>query len=176
MYQWAQNMTHIFVQISFPTTASTPPCDNILHSHYSATYNSIHLRLVCLHQGTYLLDYTLHVLTFKALNFNHAHWHHDGQNTIVLECMKSPAPYFWPILHSREQPPERRPKTWWKILERYQNSLKTVIDKLELEEGETDRTTTIKNKKKRQEDHSDSYSEISFYCYQGSPRYLGSWL
>ena len=53
------------------------------------------------------------------MDFVQVQWKSDGQNSIVMECMKSPAPYFWPILHSRDKIPLRTPKIWWEMSAKY---------------------------------------------------------
>ena len=94
-------MTHIFMEVSFLTTTHTAPCDHVFHREYNTKYDEINVRVLCLHQKTFIVDYHLQIFTFKAMNYNFAHWQIQGQNSIIFECLKSPSPYFWPILHSR---------------------------------------------------------------------------
>lgn len=161
------------MKVEFLTSTETTPCEELLGKELTVNFSTVEVRVVCLHQGTYIIDYFLHIRTFKGLNFNFARWTQEGQNTFVLECMKSPSPYFWPILHSREHPPERKPKIWWEIIHKYQDQLAQVIDKLELEEEEqADVSERVRGKKKK----FSKGESIQFYCNAGDPLYLGSWL
>lgn len=66
------------------------------------------------------------------LNYYHAIWKEAQQNTIILECMKSPNPYFWKILYLKTNVPARKPRIWWKMIEKYRDNLQNYIYDLDL--------------------------------------------
>jgi hypothetical protein len=62
--------------------------------------------------------------------------------------MKSPNPYFWKTLYLPDKAPVRKPKVWWKMVEKYMENLKKFIYDLEVEEEELDISHYVKSKKK----------------------------
>lgn len=57
------------------------------------------------------------------MNFYHAQWRTAEQNTIILVAPKSPSPYFWKNLYLLNHQPARKPKIWWKMMQRYRANL-----------------------------------------------------
>lgn len=66
------------------------------------------------------------------LNFYHSVWKTAEQNSLILECLKSPTPYFWKKLYLSTQVPSRKPKIWWKIMEKNRENLKDFFYDLDL--------------------------------------------
>lgn len=95
----------------------------------------------------YLIRYRIRVRTFMPLNYYQAVWKEGQQNTIYLECMKSPNPYFWKSLYSSKHVPVRKPRIWWKIMQKYQSNLKDFIYDLEVEEEDNDISGYVKSKR-----------------------------
>ena len=145
-------MSHIFVKIQYITSTSTTPCDNVLFEEKKIDYEGFSVRKICFHQRQFIIDYQLKVKTFKSLNYNFGVWKDGGQNGVILECLKSPYPYFWGILHSRTSKPRRKPKVWWEILQRYEEELKDMIDYLQLETEEKDISESVKRRKKEKQE------------------------
>lgn len=61
------------------------------------------------------------------MNHYHSHWKTAQQNTIILECLKSPTPYFWKTLYVSKNVPARKPELWWKMIEKYREDLGNFI-------------------------------------------------
>jgi hypothetical protein len=147
-YYWGQNMSHILVKFEFLNSADTSACDRVLSVKREAEHNKISLSLVCL-QSNFVIRYRIAVTTLMPLNYFQAVWKQAEQNSLILECMKSPNPYFWKRLYLPSQPPLRRPKVWWKMVEKYMDNLKKFIYDLEVEEEEFDVSSYVKKRKSR---------------------------
>lgn len=89
-------------------------------------HDSFAVSLICV-QSNMILRYRVKIVTFMALNYYHALWKQGQQNTIYLECMKSPSPYFWKQLHQDNHEPQSKPKVWWELVEKYQEELKDFL-------------------------------------------------
>lgn len=72
------------------------------------------------------------------LNFHHSEWKTGSHNAIILECLKSPSPYFWKTLYLTKQPPSKKPQLWWKVIEKYRSNLGNFIYELETTSEEED--------------------------------------
>lgn len=90
-------------------------------------------------------------------------------NSILMECFKSPAPYFWPILHSRDIVPPRTPKVWWEMLSKYGNELRKVIDLLEIGDMDREISSKVRSKSKNKRKKELGEKNGHFGCRQGSP-------
>ena len=86
--------------------------------------------LICL-QSTNILRYNINIKTFMPLNHHHSVWKTGYHNTIILECLKSPSPYFWKTLYVGKHVPLKKPKIWWKLLEQYRENIGNFIYDLE---------------------------------------------
>ena len=82
--------------------------------------------MICL-QSNLLIRYRMAVTTIMPLNFYHAVWKEANQNTLILECLKSPNPYFWKRLYLKGQEPARKPRVWWKMVEKYMEDTRKFI-------------------------------------------------
>lgn len=107
-YYWAQNMSHIMVKIEFLNSRDTSACNKVLSVKKEVDHNKFSVMLICL-QSNHLIRYSISVRTFMPMNHYHSVWKTAEQNTIILECLKSPTPYFWKTLYVNKHVPTRKP-------------------------------------------------------------------
>ena len=111
-------MTHIMVKFEFLNSADTSACDQVLSVKKDINHTEFALSLICI-QSARILRYRLKVKTFMPMNYYHSVWKTSQQNTIILESLKSPNPYFWKTLYLANHIPLQKPKVWWKMMEQY---------------------------------------------------------
>lgn len=128
-YFWAQNISHVQVKIDVTNSPDTSACDQALVVNKHVDHEGFIFSIICA-QSTLLIRYHLTVKTFMPLNYHFHSWKPLEQNGWLLESMKSPNPYFWKSLHSKQTLPKRKPKIWWKMLERYKEQLKDYMHDL----------------------------------------------
>lgn len=113
------------------------------------THNSFSLSALCIDSGKVIL-FRLYVQTWRSINFNFCQWKDQEQTIKVMECLKSPYPYFWKQLHVKEEHRPENMHIWWDIYRRYRGDIGDMISLLELEryeEGEEYRTGYTKKEK-----------------------------
>lgn len=115
-------MSHIIVKFEFLNSAETSACDKVLSVKKHLDHNEFSVMLICLQSST-VIRYNIRVRTFMPMNHYHSVWRTAQQNTIILTCLKSPTPYFWKTLYVGQHVPLRKPKIWWKIMEKYRENI-----------------------------------------------------
>lgn len=56
------------------------------------------------------------------MNFHFAKWKQTDMNGYILEVLKSPSPYFWPKLYSKNINPKLKPRIWWELQQKQDES------------------------------------------------------
>lgn len=54
-------------------------------------------------------------------------------NGIILESLKSPAPYFWPKLYSILKIPVHKPRIWWELQQKQDETVQKYMGLLEID-------------------------------------------
>ena len=115
-------MSHIMLKFEFLNSVDTSACSKVLSVKKDIGYDYFSIMLLCV-QSVKVIRYRLKVHTFMPLNYHHSVWREGHQNTIYLDCLKSPSPYFWKTLYVGQKVPARRPEIWWKVMEKYRENI-----------------------------------------------------
>lgn len=135
-YFWAQNMTHIHIKFRFASSLDSPACSQLLYFNHSVEHNGFQVEGLCVSSGAVML-YNLSVITWKSLNTHYCSWKSEEMSTKILECLKSPFPYFWETLHADQYFKSPNMHIWWDIYRKYREEVDNYMGLLKLE-GEDD--------------------------------------
>jgi len=85
-------------------------------------------------------------------------------NGLILEVLKSPTPYFWPKLYSKFTNPSHKPRIWWELQQKQDESVQKYMGLLEIDESEIEVSSYVKKRSSKNEFNRKD-SDIEFVLY-----------
>lgn len=111
--------------------------------------------------------YNLTVTTWKSLNTHYCTWKSEEMSNKILECLKSPFPFFWERLHSDAKYRSPNMHIWWEIYRKYREEIGDMIGHLGLEKEMEEEDSYYSVHKPRRNDRpiSNHLSERNFVIH-----------
>jgi len=154
-FQWAQSMTHVYLEIKFAHRQDSPGCLE-LKSHSIEIYkNMFYFKGYCV-LGDIPIRFELNLELFQDINKEESTWDFSSVGRFVVTLKKSMGNMYWDRLLKDQNERLQNMKVWFEMRNKFEDELKSYMEEDDEEEFKRQTEDIIKHakdkrKRKKQE-------------------------
>jgi len=154
-FQWAQSMTHIYIQIKFAHRHDSPGCLEIKNQSIEIFKNMAYFKGYCV-LGDVPIKFELNLELFQDVNKEESSWDFSSVGRFQLTLKKNMANMYWDRLLKDPNDNPTNMKVWFEMRAKFEDQLQSYMDEddeaeFQRQTEEIEKKAKEKRKRKKQE-------------------------